>query len=213
MSPSFEVAHLEELDPIVGEFVTHPVRTRFGIASFGVNAYSSPEAGGRVIEEHDELGTGAGGHEELYIVLSGRARFTLAGEEHDAPAGTLVFARDPAVRRGAVAEEAGTTVLVVGGVPGRTFEPSPWEGWLEAYPFYARKEYGRAVEIMHGHLAEHPDNPNVLYNTACMEALSGEHAAALEHLAHAIELNPPAREWARTDSDFDPIRDDPAFPV
>ena len=91
MTRSFEVAHLEELDRLEGEFVTHPVRTRFGISSFGVNAYSCQEAGGRVIEEHDELGTGAGGHEELYVVISGRATFTLAGEEHDAPAGTAVF--------------------------------------------------------------------------------------------------------------------------
>lgn len=213
MNRAFEVARLEELDRLEGDFVTHPVRTRFGISSFGVNAYSSPQAGGRVIEEHDELGGGAGGHEELYVVLAGRATFTLAGEDLDAPAGTAVFIRDPTVRRGAVAEEAGTTVLVVGGVPGQAFEPSPWEVWLEAYPFYARQEYDRAVEIMRGRLAEHPDNANVLYNTACMEALAGEHDAAVGHLARAIELNPPAREWARGDSDFDPIRDDPRFPA
>jgi tetratricopeptide (TPR) repeat protein len=209
----FEVARLEELDRLEGEFVTHPVRTRFGISSFGVNAYSAPEAGGRVIEEHDELGNGAGGHEELYVVLAGRARFVLAGEEHDAPAGTVVFVRDPAVRRGAVAEEAGTTVLVVGGVPGRAFEPSPWEAWLEAHPFYRRKEYDRAVEIMRARLAEHPDNANVLYNTACMEALAGERDAALDHLTRAVELEPRAREWAGSDSDLDPVRDDDRFPA
>ncbi len=70
--------------------------------------------------------------------------------QHDAPPGTLVFVRDQAVRRGAVAEEAGTTVLVVGGVPGRAFAPSPWEAWLEAYPSYRRKEFGQALEIMRG---------------------------------------------------------------
>jgi tetratricopeptide (TPR) repeat protein len=210
---SFEVASLEELDRVEGEFVTHPVRTRFGISSFGVNAYSAPEVGGRVIEEHDELGAGAGRHEELYVVLEGRARFVLDGEESDAPAGTVVFVRDPAVRRGAVAEEAATTILVVGGVPGRAFEPSPWEAWLEAHPFYRRKEYDRAVEIMRAHLAEHPDNASVLYNTACMEALAGEREAALDHLARALELEPRAREWSRSDSDLDPIRDDPRFPA
>jgi hypothetical protein len=212
MSERFEVARLDELHRLEGEFVTHPVRTRFGITAFGVNAYSGAEAGGRVIEEHDELGAGAGHHEELYVVLSGRARFVLDGEERDAPAGTFVFVRDPAVRREAFAEEGGTTVLVTGGVRGQAFEPSPWEAWLEAFPFYQRQEYGRALEIMRGRLAEHPENSNVLYNTACMEALAGEHEAALEHLNRAVELNPPAREWAQTDSDLVAIRDDPRFP-
>ena len=213
MSRAFAVARLDELDRLEGEFVTHPVRIRFGISSFGVNAYSSPEAGGRVIEEHDELGVGAGHHEELYVVLNGRARFTLDGEELDAPAGTLVFVRDAAVRREAVAEEAGTTVLVVGGVPGQAFQPSPWEAWLEAFPSYRRKEYDRAVEIMRGRLADYPDNANVLYNTACMEALAGDHESALEHLERAVSLDPRSREWAQGDSDLDSIRDDPRFPA
>src|SRR5919106_6151403 len=105
VSERFEVAHLEELDRLEGEFVSHPVRTRFGITAFGVNAYSGAKAGGRIIEEHDELGGGAGHHEELYVVLSGHARFVLDGEARDAPAGTFVFVRDPAVRREAFAEE------------------------------------------------------------------------------------------------------------
>jgi tetratricopeptide (TPR) repeat protein len=212
LSEPFEVAHLDELDRVEGEFVTHPIRVRFGIGAFGVNAYSSPQAGGRIIEEHDELGAGAGRHEELYVVLTGRARFSLDGEERDAPAGTLVFVRDAAVRRGAVAEEAGTTVLVVGGVRGQPFRPSPWEAWLEAFPFYRRHEYDRAVEIMRARLADYPDNANVLYNTACMEALAGDPDSALEHLNRAVELDPRSREWAQTDSDLEPIRDHPRFP-
>lgn len=209
---AFEVARLDELDRIPGEFETIPIRIPLGIRAFGVNAYSSPTAGGRVIEEHDELGDGAGRHEELYLVLSGRARFTLNGEVVDAPSGTLLFVREPAVRREAVAEEPGTTVLVVGATPGRPFEPSPWEAWLGAYPYYQRKEYGRALEIMRAALADHPGNPNVLYNLACMESLSGEREAALEHLNAALQADPSRLEWARSDSDFDSIRDDPGFP-
>jgi Tetratricopeptide repeat len=208
----FEVARLDELERIPGEFETIPVRIPLGIRAFGVNAYANESAGGRVVEEHDELGDGAGRHEELYIVLGGRARFTLDGEDVDAPAGTLVFVRDPAVRRGATAEEPGTTVLVVGAAPGQAFEPSPWEAWLGAFPHYHRGDYGRALEIMRSALAQHPGNPNVLYNLACMESLSGEREAALEHLRAALEADPSRREWAQSDSDFDPIRDDPDFP-
>ena len=58
-----------------------------------------------------------GGHEELYFVLSGRATFTVDGERVDAPAGSLVFVKDPAMRRGAVADEAGTKILAIGGRP------------------------------------------------------------------------------------------------
>jgi tetratricopeptide (TPR) repeat protein len=209
----FEVSGLDDLDRVPGDIETIPIRLPLGIGAFGVNAYHSPTAGGQVIEEHDELGAGAGRHEELYVVLRGRARFTLDGQETAAPAGTLVFVRDASVRRAAVAEEAGTTILVVGGTPGRMFEPSPWESWLEAFPHYQRRDYGRAVEIMREALAKHPGNTNVLYNLACMESLAGDHDAALAHLGEAAEGDPRVREWAQSDSDLESLRGDPRFPA
>lgn len=128
--PPYEVVALDELDRIpVGEhgLMWRPVRRRLGIEAFGVNAYTAEEQGHEVVEHHDETGTGAGRHEELYVVVRGHARFTLDGEEVDAPAGTFVFVRDPAMMRAAVAHEAGTTVLAVGGEPGAAYSVSPWE--------------------------------------------------------------------------------------
>ncbi len=206
-SRAFETAHLDELDRFGGEFDSIPIRIPLGIAAFGVNAYGARETGGQVIEEHDELGAGAGRHEELYLVLAGRARFTVAGEELDAPEGTLVFVRDPATRRGATAIEPDTTVLVVGGTVGKAFEPSPWESWLEALPFYESKDFEAAAAVLERALAAHPDNPNVLYNLACCEALAGRREQALEHLTRASEGDPRVREWAATDPDLDSIRD------
>lgn len=209
----FEVARLDDLDRFPqDEIVTIPVRIPLGIRAFGVNAYEAEEAGGAVIEEHDELGAGAGHHEELYLVLRGHARFTVAGQETDAPSGTLVFVRDPATRRGATAVEAQTTVLVVGGIVGQAFEPSPWESWLEALPLHRAKDYAGATEIMRRALDRHPDNPNVLYNLACCEALAGDRAAAVAHLARAVELDPRSRGWAQEDPDFDSLRNEPGFP-
>jgi tetratricopeptide (TPR) repeat protein len=205
--PPFETAQLDELDRLAGEFDTIPVRIPLGIAAFGVNAYGSREAGGHVIEEHDELGAGAGRHEELYVVLAGRATFTLAGEELDAPVGTLVFVRDPALRRSAVAAEPDTTVLVVGGTVGKAFSPSPWESWLEAHPFYDSKDYDAAAAVLVRALEAHPDNPNVLYNLACCEALGGRVDEARAHIARAMELDPRTSDWAARDADLDPIRD------
>ena len=210
-----EKAHLDEISRVVGaaEFGIVPVRVRFGIESFGVNAYTALSKGGRVIEEHDELGAGAGRHEELYFVSKGHAIFTLHGEEVDAPAGTFVFVSEPNVRRGAIGLEEGTTVLVVGGVPGKAFQPSPWEAWLEAAPHLEAGEPERGIEIFERTLAAYPGNPNVLYNLACFEALAGHTDDALEHLAEAVEADPRTREWAQKDSDFDSTRADPRFPA
>jgi Tetratricopeptide repeat len=208
----YSVARLEDLERLSGEIVTRPVRLRFGIHSFGINAYEPGESG-RVIEEHDELGSGAGRHEELYFVVKGHAVFTLDGEEVDAPAGTFVFISDPAVRRGALARAADTVVLVAGGVPGKAFTPSPWEAWLEAAPFLESGELDRGIAVFERALRESPGNPNVLYNLACFEALAGRSDAALDHLDEAVAGDPRMREWAQTDADFDSVRDDPRFPA
>jgi hypothetical protein len=213
--PSFAAAHLSEIALIRsgGGFGILPVRLRFGISSFGVNAYTAAASGARVIEEHDELGSGAGRHEELYFVASGHAVFSLDGQEIDAPAGTFVFVSDPEVQRGALAREGGTTVLVIGGVAGRPFRASPWEAWLEAMLHLEAGEPGKGVEAFERALTAYPGNPNVLYNLACFESLAGRGEQALSHLAEAVAADPRTREWAQADSDFDPIRADPRFPA
>jgi hypothetical protein len=213
-SKPYAVARLADMDRVKSSaaFDVRPVRLHFGIGSFGINAYTAEAGGDRVIEEHDELGHGAGRHEELYFVTSGRARFELAGETVDAPAGTFVFVRDPEVRRGAIAEEPGTTVLVVGGVPGRPFDASPWEAWLAAKPLLEAGRPEEGVEVFREALERYPGNPNVLYNLACFEALAGRPEDALAHLLQAVEADPRTRAWAQADEDFDSIRDDPRFP-
>ena len=215
MSPKpYAVARLEDMALVKSSasFDIRPVRLHFGIASFGVNAYTAT-AREHVIEEHDELGHGAGRHEELYFVASGHATFELAGEEVDAPAGTLVFVGDPAVRRAAKAKVEGTTVLVVGGVVGRPFEPSPWEAWLAAMPLLDAGRPEEGIDVFKEALERYPGNPNVLYNLACFEALAGRANDALDHLAAAVEADPRTREWAQNDEDFVSIRDDPRFPA
>ena len=151
----------------------HMIRSVLGIESFGINAWRATEAGQQIIGEHDELGSGAGGHEELYFVLSGRATFTVDGERVDAPAGSLVFVKDPATRRGAVADEAATEILVIGGRPGAAFSVSPWERSAEALRCWTTGDWDRAIEILDVQLAEDPANANVLYNLACAESRSG----------------------------------------
>jgi tetratricopeptide (TPR) repeat protein len=187
------------------------VRTHFDIESFGVNAYVAEEPGVEVIGEHDEVGEGAPQHEELYFVSEGHATFTVNGDELDAPSGTFVFVRDPAATRKAVAKEAGTTVLVVGGKPREAFTPSPWERNAEGLTLYSAGEYEKAAETYERLLAETPGDSRFLYNLACSEAQLGRKEQALDHLRQAIGTNPHLKESAPRDPDFDPIRDEPEF--
>jgi hypothetical protein len=210
----YEIARLDELERVpVGEhgLMWRPVRRRLGIEAFGVNAYTADEAGQEVVEHHDETGSGAGEHEELYVVVRGRATFSLDGEKIDAPTGTFVFVRERSVKRGARAEEPGTTVLALGGKPGEAFQVSPWEYYFAAIPAFRDKDYARGIEIVQEGLERYPDNPNVLYTLACLESLNGDRDSAVDHLRRAVAREPRIGEWAKSDSDLDPIRDDPRF--
>jgi mannose-6-phosphate isomerase-like protein (cupin superfamily) len=59
-------------------------------------------AGDEMIEPHheaDDEENRTNGYQELFAVMTGHAVFTVDGEEIDAPAGTIVFVRDPALLR------------------------------------------------------------------------------------------------------------------
>jgi hypothetical protein len=206
----YEVASIEALESLPGPGTLRwtPVRRPFGITAFGVNAYTATEAGQDVVEEHTERTLG---HEELYVVLSGRARFVLGDDEHEAPAGTVVFIRDPAVRRGAKAAEAGTTVLAIGGKPGR-HEVSDWEYSFAAYGYLQENERERGLAVLHEGLAAKGESPRLLYDLACFESLAGLREEAIGHLIRAVELDEKYRGYAADDSDLEAIRDDPRFP-
>lgn len=207
---TYEVAHLDDLDryPVDDEgLLWRPVRRRLGITAFGTNAYTAEKGNERVVEEHSE----EGGHEELYYVVSGRARFVLGDDEIDAPAGTFVHA-EPGTRRGAVATEPNTTVLAIGAKPGVPHEISKWEDIFVVFGLYRSGKEAEAREHLEQVLAENPDSWQGFYNAACFEALTGNDDAAIEQLRHAGELDRAAIEYAATDSDFDRLRDRPDFP-
>ncbi len=207
----YEIAHLDDLErlPVDDEgLVWRPIRRRFGISAFGTNAYTAEKAGDRVVEEHFERG----GHEELYFVATGRARFTLGDDEHDAPAGTLVFVRDPALKRAAVARDPRTTIFTVGGKPGEAYAPLAWEENSEIIPLFGTGEYAEAKARLEQALDRYPDAGGLLYNLACAESRLGETDAALAHLERAIEIWPGFRDAAMGDPDFESVRDYPLHP-
>jgi tetratricopeptide (TPR) repeat protein len=202
----YAVARIDELDRAVldeaGDW--RPIRRALGITAVGINAYSARAKGELVIEPHDELGAGSGHHEEVYVVLTGAATFTVGDAEIDAPAGTVVRV-DMEEHRKAVAEADDTTVLVVGGRPGAAMPPSPFEYWYAASPAYEAKDYARAIEIASEGLEHHPEHGALNYQLACYHALAGETDAAVQRLKIAFAGDPRARAWAASDSDLEGV--------
>jgi tetratricopeptide (TPR) repeat protein len=208
---STRVVRIEELEryPIEGQdgLTWLPVRRHFDIQAFGVNAYTAEEAGQRVVEEHRE----DSGHEELYVVVNGRARFLLDGEPHDAPAGTLVHCVSGTLRE-AFAEEPNTTVLGIGAKPGEVFQPSGWEWTFAGMSLLNQGQEEAARREFRAGIDAYPDAWQGYYNMACAEARLGDSDAALENLARAAEINQEVvAKYAPDDSDFESLRNDDEF--
>lgn len=205
----YAIAHLDEIEQVSdGRCPWRPVRAHLGITAFGVNTWTGREAGDRIINEHDESEPDS--EEELYLVLQGRARFELDGDRLEAPAGTFVFV-GPGVRRTAFAEEPETTVVAIGGTPGKAYEPSGWELWAPLNPLYQAGEYAEAADRGRALAEANPQYAGLLYNVACCASLAGRAEEAVDNLRRAIALSERFRAYARDDSDFDPLRGDPAF--
>lgn len=209
MSDGYSILTLDEVDTAPHREGTTliPVRHHLGFRAAGVNAWRA-DTGGRLIPPHDE----DSGNEELYVVVSGRATFTVGEEEADAAAGTFVFVPAEDFRT-AVAAEDGTIVLVVGGTVGEPFYGGGWDSFAlaDAYLRAGRVDESRA--IMEQQIAQRPDHWGPRYNAACLEALGGDADAAVEHLRRAKELDTEGQstEYFRRDTDLDSLRDDPRF--
>lgn len=186
------------------------IRRDLGVESFNVNAIRVLEAR-PLLNEHDETGPAADRHEKVWVVVSGHAVFTLDGEELDAPVGTVVYVRDPEVKRAAIAKEAGTTIIGIGGRPGQPYRATPGEAIQEFWPLYEAKDYEGALAVAKQGLVEYPGNALAHYNVACMKNLLGHPDAALENLRIAVEAWQDYKEHARGDDDFASLRHDPRF--
>jgi len=203
---AYSVARLDEIPELAdGGIPCRPVRHHFGIVSFGLNAWTGAAAGDRILNPHDE----AGDAEELYLVHTGRATFELDSERVDAPAGTFVFA-PPGVMRTAFAEEAGTTILAVGGRPGEAWQPDGWELWAPVSPLYEAGRFAEAADRSRELADANPGLPMLRYMLACCELQAGRRGDAIEQLRLAL-VTPRMRVIAGKDPTLDSIRGEPAF--
>jgi mannose-6-phosphate isomerase-like protein (cupin superfamily) len=194
-----QLIHLDEIEALPalgGQLQWKPVRHALGISAFGINAYHGAQPGDLVVEEHEDE------HQELYVVVSGRARFRSGDDQFEAAAGTLVLF-EPAEHRVAHAVEPGTTVLAIGAESAR-FKPSAWEYGMRATGLtdLGRHEEARAA-LAEGRAA-YPEW-GFHFTRARIAAAEGELDEAREQLRLAVEADAAAAGHARADALLAPL--------
>jgi|SRR5690348_15609028 quercetin dioxygenase-like cupin family protein len=183
-----------------------PVRRELGIRAFGANAWLG-DTGERVVPPHEE----DSGNEELYVVVRGSATFTIAGDDHDVAAGTLIYI-EPERHRVAVAKEDGTIVLAVGATRDQPFTVYGWDDFTVAESLRNEGRHDEARAALQTSIDANDDAWGLHYNLACWESLDGNADAAFGLLRRAMELDEgEVRKWAADDTDLDPLRDDPRW--
>jgi tetratricopeptide (TPR) repeat protein len=193
-----------------GDRVYIRLRRTLDIGAFGASASFQAKAGEDVIGEHDELGPGADGHEELYVVVQGSATFTLDGEDVEASQGTVVFVQ-PGTTRKAVATSDETIVLSVGGRRGEAYRVPPGGELYDFFQHYNEQDWEGALAACHEALEKYPGNALILYNIACMQSMLGRGDEALATLGESVEKWPRFKENAQKDDDFASLREDSRF--
>jgi hypothetical protein len=193
----WRAVHIDELEAIPwpgAEVIWRPLRHAVETTIVGMAAFTAARVDDDVVEPHRETEDGTG-HEEVYVVLRGRATFTLEGETLDAPAGTVVRV-NPDVHRHAVAAEPDTAVLALGNHP--SFKPTSSE-WIERARPHIRSDPQRARAIIDDLRVQRPDSPGLPIAEALLAVGRGDRAAAREALSRA---DPRYRDALLADPDL-----------
>ena len=213
MSKGYQQLAIDQVDAltVAGGLHWRPLRRTLGVRAFGINAYTADAAGDELVEDHTEQSLG---HEEIYLVLSGRATFTVGDEQLDVPAGSLVHLSDPSLRRHAVAAEPGTTVLAIGAKPGAAYTPSAWEHYFAAGAAADGGDPAEAVRLVDGRPGRASRAPGDAVQRRLLRV-----AGRRRRRRHRLPRAAPTRssrsavaEW-QDDSDLDAIRDRDDWPI
>jgi tetratricopeptide (TPR) repeat protein len=84
-------------------------------------------------------------------------------------------------------------------------------GVIAVYAFHVLGRYEEAMASYQKALELDSDCANAYYNIACVYTVQGNVDLAVQNLQRAIELYPECRELAKTDSDFERIRQNRRF--
>jgi len=210
MSDGYTIVDLNELEAFPyhqrGGQKLLPIQRITNFRAAGMNGWIG-DASEPLVPEHAEDSD----NEELYVVVQGRATFTVDGGSFDAPAGTLVHAL-PGELRSAKSEEPRTIVAAIGATIGRPFDNPGWTSFVVADALRREGRIDEARVAVAEMLALHPDAWHAPYNAACFESLAGDGDAAFAYLRRARAMDPEGvKPFLAEDSDLDPIRDDPHF--
>ena len=120
----WQVAAIDEIPPAKPDWPAtwKSVRHHFGITGFGINAVTK-DAGNVLIPEHDET---ASGQQELYFVHKGEVTATLDGEQVTVSEGGVIYC-PPETKRKIESTASPTTLVCIGGTPGKPYEVGAWE--------------------------------------------------------------------------------------
>jgi mannose-6-phosphate isomerase-like protein (cupin superfamily) len=187
------------------------LREDLDVGAFGVNAVYQRKTGETIVRDHHEAGPGGDRHEELFVVVQGSATFEVDGDTVEAPQGTAIFVRDPAVWRKATATSSDTIVLAVGAPRDHAYRLTPANSAVGFWDAYSEKDWATALEATNRGLEAYPGNAYLLYNIACMQSLLGNDEDALTALADSVAKWEPYKELARKDDDFASLREEPRF--
>ena len=92
------------------------------------------------------------------------------------------------------------------------FKPRTFEEVLHQGVFlHNREEFDEALKLLKQAAEMQPRNEHAQYCLAATAARAGDTPSALKALRSAIAVGPSNRAQARSDPDFDPIRDDDGF--
>lgn len=215
-SGGFAAAHLEEVESVEvwDGVVRRAVRDHFELDAFGANVYVAPRPGVELIEPHDHRSGGGGPQQELYVVLSGHAEFTIDGARVDAPAGTFVRV-EAECARAATAREAGTAVLAIGAPKGAAYAPPSWPASAGMWRYRALREEGRfdaAAEFLDHLLVRYPDNADLLFERARCRARLSQPELAASDLARALDRDARLAARAADEADFASLERDAFLP-
>lgn len=76
---------------------------------------------------------------------------------------------------------------------------------------YQKQDYEKAAGLFEKALSKNQDNFAAAYNLACCHALQGDAENAAKYLTVAFANGYRNIDWLNRDTDFDPVREEPAF--
>ncbi len=113
----YEIKRIDDMEAVAfGSFKR--ARAELGISSFGMQVIDLPP-NNDLYPEHDHANDG---QEEVYVALRGSGEIEVEGQRHRLDPETMVSVKPGAVRKVYTGDDA-LRMLILGGVPGKSYEP------------------------------------------------------------------------------------------